>query len=85
MQAETQRTLAETRKLDNESHMDMQRLAVDAITKSQEHRHKMATHQHKVLMDRVNTARDMMQQMQPPPMQDMQQQPQPQPDMGPNQ
>ena len=80
MQAETQRTLAETRKLDSESHLGIANLAVDAITKGQEHRHKVETHRHKVLMDRVNAARDMMQQMQPPPMQ--QQPPATAPDMG---
>jgi hypothetical protein len=78
MQAETQRTLAETRKLDKDSNLGIANLAVDAITKSQQHRATMETQRHRVLAERVRMARDMMKQMQPPPMQ----QPMQQLDMG---
>jgi hypothetical protein len=75
MAAETQRTLAETRKLDKDSQLSMAGIAVDAITKGREHAHNVDKHQHqvlmdreghrhKVLMDRVKMARDAMQQMQ---------------------
>jgi hypothetical protein len=58
MQAETQRTMAEARKLDNEGRMGIANLAVDALTRGQEARHKTAAHQHKVLLDRVKAARE---------------------------
>ena len=98
IQAETQRTLAETRKLDSDSKLGMANLAVDAITKNAEHRHRMAEHQHKmvqhqhkVLTDRVTQAREMLQSMQPPaqdqqpPQQAQPMMQQPQPEMCPNQ
>lgn len=77
MAAETQRTLAETRKLDHESKLGIANLAVDALTKGQQNQQKVAEHQqkvrehgHKVLMDRVAAAQQaqMQQQqaMQPP-------------------
>jgi len=74
MDAETQRTMAEMRKLDSETRLGVANLAVDSIHRGNEHRQKMAAHQHqvqmdqaghshKVLMDRISSARQAQQQM----------------------
>jgi len=84
MQAETQRTIAEAKKMDQEVRLGMASLAVDAITKSGEHRHQAAQHQHQVLMDRVTHAREHQKQQQELALA-MMPQPQAQPEMGPNQ
>jgi hypothetical protein len=85
MQAETQRTLAEAKKMDHESRLGMANLAVDAITKGGEHRHNVAQHRHQVLMDRVNAAREQQKHQQEMAMAMMPQPAQQQPDAGPNQ
>jgi hypothetical protein len=88
MGAETQRTLAETRKLDQEAQMGVAKLAVDAVNTGRDHAHKVEVHRHQALMDRVKAARDAQAQQQQMATAMQPQQPQqPPPDqmMGPNQ
>lgn len=82
MQAETQRTLAEARKMDQDAKLGATSLALDAIHKSAEHRRQIVGDRHQRLVDRVSAAREAAQAMQPPPLGG---QAGPQMDMGPSQ
>jgi len=62
MDAETQRTLAEMRKLDSETRLAPQQFQAANTQKRMEHAQKGQMQQHKILMDRVNSARQAQQQ-----------------------
>jgi hypothetical protein len=58
MGAETQRTMAETRKLDHDSSMGVAQFAVDTLHRTADTHQKAAVHQHKAAMDRHKALTD---------------------------
>ena len=62
MDAETQRTLAESRKLDHDSRLATTSMMVDTVHKGMAQQHAATQHRHKVLMDRVSAAQAAQQQ-----------------------
>ena len=71
MDAETQRTLAETRKMDSDAGMGLAQFAVDTMHRSRdarqreaEHEHKRTVDHHKILTDRVKAAQQAQQAQQ---------------------
>lgn len=91
MDAETQRTLAETRKMDHEAGMNLAQFAVDTMhrtaesrQKAAEHHHKAAMDRHSVLTERIKAAQEA-QQRQQEMIQSLMPQPAPEPMGGPTQ
>ena len=71
LSADTQRSLAEAKAIDRKSNLDIAQLTSDTLLKSQELQHKKSLEHAKLLHDRIATAKQQMQSIQPQPVGDI--------------